>query len=57
MDEGMVKMTHPDVAGEVAGPVTRQAFDEIWAEKGWVLAPDEESAVQPARRSRPTKEQ
>jgi hypothetical protein len=42
----MVKMTHPDIDG-VAGPVTREAFDEIWAAKGWVLAEADQQS-QPA---------
>jgi len=32
-----VYMTHPDVDA-VAGPVSRQAFDEVHVHKGWRLA-------------------
>ena len=46
----MVRMTHPDVDAE-AGPVTREAFDEIWAQKGWVIA--DESQEQPAAQPPP----
>jgi hypothetical protein len=47
--DDMVMMTHPD-AGD-AGPVTRQAFDTVWADLGWTIKPDDEDS-KPARKSR-----
>jgi hypothetical protein len=34
-----VEMTHPEV-GDAAGPVTRDAFEQVWSEKGWQLKTD-----------------
>ncbi len=38
-----VEMTHPEVEG--SAKATRQAFDDVWSEKGWTLVergPEEE---------------
>jgi hypothetical protein len=52
----MVKMTHPDFEG-VAGPVTRSAFETVWAPKGWKEAPDETTSQPRRSRAQTTKEQ
>lgn len=44
MAEEFVTMTHPDIDAP-AGPVTRQAFEEVHRHKGWVLV---DPAVQAA---------
>jgi hypothetical protein len=55
----MVMMTHSDTEGE-AGPVTRHAFDTVWAPKGWKEASGDKPTSRPARttrRTQTTKEQ
>lgn len=53
----LVKMTHSDFGD--AGPVTRHAFETVWAPKGWTLVEDDKTTGRPARRTRAqtTKEQ
>lgn len=48
----LVMMTHSDLGD--AGPVTRHAFETVWAAKGWTLK--EGKTSQPARRTRATTE-
>jgi hypothetical protein len=47
-DADWVEMRHPTVEGTAV--VTREAFDEVWAEKGWVLVTSDAapSALAPA---------
>jgi hypothetical protein len=42
-DVEWVRMEHPEIDGSAI--TTKQALDEVWAEKGWVLAPDEPDEV------------
>lgn len=37
----LVKMRHPDLDGPIS-TTTVGAFSEIWSDKGWVLATEEE---------------
>lgn len=32
----LIKMHHPDIPGAPAATATRQALEEVWADKGWV---------------------
>lgn len=50
--EDWVYMTHPDIPlaeGMAPAYVTREAYDEVWAEKGWLVSdytpPAEEAPV------------
>lgn len=46
-DVAQIRMTHPDIA--VAGYASSQAqFDELWAGKGWELAPLPDETPAPA---------
>lgn len=59
MSRDMVMMTHTDTEGE-AGPVTRHAFDTVWAPKGWKESSGDKPTSRPARatrRAQTTKEQ
>lgn len=38
MPEKFVVMSHPDLAG--TAETSKEAFEEVWAEKGWVLVTD-----------------
>ena len=48
-------MTHPE-HGE-AGPVTRHAFDRVWAARGWTLVNGEKKTTARRGRAQTTKEQ
>lgn len=48
---GWVTMTHPDGSGEEA-EVTQEAFDEVWAEKGWTIVGEKVAAVQAPKASK-----
>ncbi len=38
-----MKMRHPETGGET--DTTQEAFDEVWAERGWVLVSENEGAA------------
>lgn len=50
-----VTMKHPDV--EDTASVTRQAFDEIYAAKGWTIVESDGTAAKSAAVATPKKEE
>lgn len=45
-----VTMSHPDIPDATPAITSREAFDGVWAAKGWVEV-DDADAAKPARRS------
>lgn len=46
----LIRFKHPALGGDEVATTTREAFDKLWADKGWAIVADDGTELSPAAR-------